>query len=168
MTVLHGIYRFGAKRVACRNCYCTCCDSVAFTEGYKSYVFAHIFFIPILPLGTETKWICTKCGYDVDSLRPSRPFVLVAGILCGFFFMFIGVMVRIETGDNDTNWIILLGLLMSAGLYYLIRTQNYGQYLQSSKTVTPLRKDRCPYCHVPIPLTAKLRCRSCKVDIIVT
>jgi LPXTG-motif cell wall-anchored protein len=166
MIVLHGIYRFGRKRVACRNCYCTCCDSVELTDGYRSLLVAHIFFIPLLPVGTDTKWHCTKCNNDIDSRRPSRPFVLIAGILCGFLFMFIGTMIRIETGENGAYWLILFGFLLSTGLYYLIRKQNYGIYLQSSKAVTPLNGESCPHCHAPILSSAKPRCHACKVNII--
>jgi hypothetical protein len=163
--VIHGTYRFGKKLVACRNTYCTTCKAPVFAEGFRSILVLHIFFIPILPFGTDVRWYCTRCKREADAGRPSRPFILVAGILCGLLLVFIGVMIALQANDPTGYWVSLFGSLMTAGLAFLIRKQDYGTFLSSSKAVTPLAGDFCPYCREPLFAKVTPRCHTCRINI---
>jgi hypothetical protein len=164
----YGVYRFGRKRVACRNAYCTTCDSSQFAEGYRSILVMHVFWIPLLPIGTDVSWFCARCGNTTDAKRPSRPFVLIAGMLCGVLLMFVGIMIGMTTVDgwNVGGGVALFGTTMAAGLFYLIKKQNYGRYAEAIRVVTPLSGESCPYCKTPLFAKLQPRCDSCRVNIL--
>src|SRR5688500_2963005 len=100
--MLHGTYYFGRKRVACRNAYCTTCHNPRFAEGLRSIVVLHIAFIPLLPIGTIVRWFCAECRNEIDARRPSRPWILSAGVFFGLLMTFVGVMVLIEGKERES------------------------------------------------------------------
>lgn len=165
--LFHGTYRFGRKLIACRNAYCTGCDAPCFAEGWKSWLVLHVFWIPLIPIGTDTKWFCGKCRKEVDSHRPSRPLILIAGMLCGFFFFGMGTFAPVQKGEERVGiYIATFGLVMIMGTFWLLRRQDYRRYSQRSLAVVPLTGDRCPYCNEPLFANVKPRCHSCRIQVI--
>jgi hypothetical protein len=165
--MIHGHYYLGKKRVACRNAYCTTCHAARFAEGRRSLVILHLNFVPILPIGTIVRWFCSACKGEVDAHRPSRPWILIAGIFFGLLITFVAVMTLIEGKEKEPPWGgLLLGPLIVVGLGYMIGRQDYKGYLAGQQTVTPLKGDRCPYCGLPLVAAKTPRCRACKIKII--
>ncbi len=164
--ILHGTYRLGKKLVACRNTYCTTCKSPVFAEGLRSLLVLHIFYIPLLPFATDLKWYCSQCRREPDEGRPSRKFILVAGVFCGLLLMFVGFMIVLTTADATGYWVSLFGLVMTLGLILLLRRQNHEAFSNSSESVSPLAGDFCPYCHEPLFAKTTPRCHVCRIDII--
>lgn len=165
--MLHGTYYFGRKRVACRNAYCTTCHAQRFAEGFRSLVVLHVFFIPFLPIATTVRWFCSTCKNEIDARRPSRPWILVAGILFGLFMTLSGVMVMFDGHEKETALgMLIFGPLMVIGLVYMIKKQDYRGYISAQENVTPLSGDHCPYCKAPVFAAETPRCHACKVDII--
>lgn len=165
--MIHGHYYFGRKRVACRNAYCTVCKGSRFAEGLKSLVVLHLWFIPLLPIGTEIRWFCSTCHREIDVRRPSRPFILVAGIFFGIVLTFIGVMIFIEADQKEVGpACLVIGPMMVGGLAYILRTQDYKGFVAATHAVEPLDGDYCPYCKSPVRPTSPPHCQSCHVDII--
>lgn len=165
--MLHGTYYFGRSRVVCRNAYCTTCRAPRFAEGFKSLVVLHISFIPILPIAVTTRWFCSVCLKEIDARRPSRPWILVAGVVFGLLMTLVGVLAVIQGHDRESPWsIIVLGLLIVAILVYMIQKQDYADYLVGREHVTPLNADQCPYCKSPLPPAVTPHCPSCRVNIL--
>ena len=165
--MLHGTYHFGGKRVACRNAYCTNCRNPRFAEGLRSLVVLHIFFIPLLPVATTVRWFCSTCRKEIDIFRPSRPWILIAGVFFGLLMTFVGVMILINSPDKEgALGCIILGLLMVVGLVYMIRKQSYRDYVSAQDAVPPLQGDHCPYCEALVLQAEKPHCHACRVDII--
>lgn len=165
--MLHGTYYFGRKRVACRNAYCTTCRAPRFAEGFKSLVVLHIFFIPFLPIATTVRWFCSSCRKEIDAKRPSRPWILVAGILFGLFMTFVSLMMLLDGQQKESaSGMLVFGPLMVIGLIYMIRKQDYRGYVASQEKVPALPDDRCPYCKAPLFAAVTPHCHACKVDII--
>ena len=165
--MLHGTYHFGRRRVACRNAYCTTCRAPRFAEGFKSLVVLHIGFIPILPIAITTRWFCSICHKEVNARRPSRPWILVAGVAFGLFMALAGVIVLVQGHRKESPWpCIVPGSLIVAVLVYMLRKQDYAGYVVGRELVTPLSADWCPYCKSPLPPAETPRCPSCKVNIL--
>jgi uncharacterized paraquat-inducible protein A len=164
--LIHGTYNFGNRLVACRNAYCTTCQSSRFADGRRSLVVLHIAFIPVLPIATTVRWFCSSCRNEIDARRPSRPWILIAGALFGLLMTFVGVMVLREGVEKEAAYgCLLFGPLLVIGLIYLIRKQNYRIYLSARDDVEPLSGDHCPYCTSPLFAADKPHCHSCKIDI---
>ena len=165
--MIHGTYLFGRKRVACRNAYCTNCKAARFAEGFRSLVVLHLCFIPVLPIATRVRWFCTSCQKEIDARRPSRPWILGAGVFCGFVITFLGVVLLLDGNEKET-WLgcIIFGPLMVAGLIYMLRKQAYRSYVVAQEVVPPLLGDHCPYCRQPVFSGVTPRCHTCRVDII--
>jgi hypothetical protein len=164
--ILHGTYTFGTKRVACRNGYCTTCRTARFAEGFRSWRVLHVFFLPILPIGTVTRWYCTEHGHQLDARRPNRPWILYAGIFGGVLMSFIGIMLLFEPGEQGGAVMIPAGIVFSLGLFYLLKRQNYRNYAAAQQSVPPLSSEHCPYCKAPVLNGTPPRCHTCKVDIL--
>ena len=165
--MIHGTYYFGKKRVACRNAYCTNCQAPRFAEGFKSLVVLHLCFIPILPIATTVRWFCSTCRGEIDARRPSRPWILVAGVFFGLLMSFVGVMVLLEGHEKESALgCLIFGPLMVIGLVYMLRKQDYRRYVTSQETVPPLSADHCPYCEAAVFAAKTPHCHTCRVDII--
>src|ERR1051325_8366843 len=144
--MIHGTYYFGRKRVACRNAYCTTCHTARFAEGFRSLVVLHLCFIPLLPIRTTVRWFCSACRKEIDARRPSRPWILFAGVFFGLLMTFVGVMVLYDGKEKEPAFgCLVLGPLLVIGLIYMIRKQNYRGYDTAQQAVQPLIGDRCPY-----------------------
>jgi len=153
--------------VACRNAYCTTCRTSRFAEGLRSLVVLHIAFIPLIPIGTIVRWFCTECCKEIDARRPSRPWILSAGVFFGLLMTFVGVMVLVEGKERESAiGCLVFGPLMVIGLIYMIRKQDYRGYVTAQQAVEPLRGDRCPYCASSLFAARKPHCHACKVDIV--
>lgn len=153
--------------MACRNAYCTTCRSPKFAEGLRSLVVLHIVFVPLLPIGTLVRWFCAECKKEIDARRPSRPWILTAGVFFGLLMTFVGVMGLIEGKERESAIdLLVFGPLMVVGLVYMIRKQDYGGYVTALETVEPLRDDRCPYCASPLFSSRRPHCHACKVEIV--
>jgi hypothetical protein len=166
--IIHGTYRVAEKRVACRNAYCTVCARASFAEGFRSLLVFHVFFIPLLPFMLSTRWICAACHQDVDLHRPSRPFILVAGVVAGIVMVVLGVLISVVTSKPEMVLISMIGLVMALVLGYLRRKNRFDEYERASQAVTPLSGECCPYCqrallNRPIP-----RCHYCRVDVVLS
>jgi hypothetical protein len=130
-------------------------------------VVLHVAFIPVLPIGVETRWHCQRCGEEIDARRPSRPWAMVACVVLGLLACVAGVSFLREEHEREAAiGCLLLGAALMAGGAYGLKKANYRAYEAGRRSVTPLASDHCPYCEQPIFASMKPRCQACRVDII--
>ena len=173
MLVIHGHYKFFPKRVACKNAWCTSCEDETLAVGTRRILFLHLFFIPLLPLGKTTTWICGHCQGDVDARRPVRSWIAGCGIMGGAFFVLLalaGILGAVLSEKRQLDWtdslpFLDLGLVMIGGFRWVRRRAQRG-YEAVAKQVEPLAGDACPLCGQQVLLLGKPRCEACEVDII--
>jgi hypothetical protein len=171
--VIHGHYKFFPKRVACKNAWCTSCEDETLAVGTRRILLLHVFFIPLLPLGTTTTWICGHCQGDVDARRPVRSWIAGCGIMGGAFFVLLalaGILGAVlsekrQLDLTDSLPFLVLGLVMIGGFLWARRRAQRG-YEAAAKQVEPLAGDACPLCGQQVLLLGKPRCEACDVDII--
>ena len=166
MLLIQGQYRFGTKRASCRNDYCSHCRQQTFVEGFRSFRFLHIYWIPILPLGFATDWFCTRCRKDPAGKRPISPALAVAGLIAGLTGLTIAFLIPGDDFDASTRgamFAVFGGL--SLGMLYLISRGGSAEYLASRRNVTPLSRHVCPYCGNETLQRLVARCEQCDVSI---
>ena len=79
---LFGIKTIKTQRQAFRPDYCLNCKRPVYSTLTRSMTFGAVFFIPVLPLGIRTQWLCDECGDKPHSLKRTRlPFKFAALIL---------------------------------------------------------------------------------------
>jgi len=136
-------------------------------EGHRSIIFLHIYWIPILPIGTSVRWFCRQCGLEIDARRPSRPSILIGGVMFAVFMTLIGSTMLGNLETRPAGIVALaLGPVLAGALSVMIRQQCYRDYAAAVNAVVPLDGRQCPVCGDPLLAGTKPRCYSCKVDII--
>lgn len=127
----------------------------------------HVAFVPVLPVGVETRWFCGRCGEEVDAHRPSRPWALVAGVILGVLACVAGVSFLLQDHEREAAiGCFVMGTALIAGCAYGLKSAKYRAYETGRRAVTPLAADHCPYCNQPIFASAAPRCHACRVDIV--
>ena len=56
MVIIHGVYHWSPKQVEFRNDYCLSCSAQRRAIRVRTFDVAHLFWIPILPLGFWKRW----------------------------------------------------------------------------------------------------------------
>jgi len=165
--VLHGHYHLGSWRSAFRNRYCTTCQTQVLAEGRRSIIVLHFCWIPILPIGTIVRWFCFRCGHEVDARRPSRTWILIAGVVFAVFLTFLGTTMLTDAAMRPAGiGALLFSPILATLLIRAIRRQNYDRYVTASKSVIPLDGRNCPVCGTALFASARPRCHTCRADVI--
>lgn len=165
-----------------RNAWCTVCKQPRLALGHRSWVFIHLFWIPVLPVARVTDWTCASGGHDPKAHLTARPgsyrwTLVVAGLL-----LVAGLWVLLETlrtgedplGVDDKRMsggissgvtLLLMGLLFGWQVRrQLRRTADLG--FDDGKTpVAPLSGDSCPLCGALMLTRDNPRCEACQVEI---
>jgi len=155
MIYLHGIYKFGRKRIAYRNDFCLMCDAERVSEHHQTFNVWHLFFVPLVPLGSHKKWHCTACGNDPHQrVESSR----------GLLYLFVAVLALLSVlfwfaptaPASPTETALDPGMVWSFRLIPLLIGGAIVAWLQHAKqptvlaerlaTVAPLSMDACLYC----------------------
>src|SRR5690349_18590252 len=98
MLILFGSYRYGRRRVAFRDDFCLTCDRECVSQCVRSLKVAHLFFVPLVPMGLWREWFCLSCGRDPHTrVRPSRT-LLMLGVPCLLLASLAAWAMPIEAG----------------------------------------------------------------------
>ncbi len=165
MFILYGMYRFGKKRIAYRNDYCLTCDAVRVGEQYRTTDVGHLFFVPVLPLGSHARWQCATCGNDPrHRVRTSRPLLVVFAVVLVAISIIMWLGPLVPTSDAAMIWgmRIVFPLGFVALVVNLSRRMPEVAHSDQLARVTPLPTDRCIYCNGP--LNASGYCGACAVQ----
>jgi hypothetical protein len=173
MLVVHGLYRFGLKKIGVRRDVCYNCKEQCIAELWKSFHCYHLFWIPLIPLGPRREWECTLCG--VNPRRKPTIGVLVK-ILSVLLMLILGsVTVSLwatpvyQIGVDGLVWgLRLLFPGAMAGLVWLmfIRKPKPEPSIEARRAlVEPLSDRECFYCRGPLEQGLEVHCPTCQVTI---
>ncbi len=164
--MIHGIYHFGSKRVACRNDYCPTCGTACLAEGRRSYQVLHLFFVPVLHLGHTVRWFCPTCDRPTNQ-RPLEPFILLGGAIVGVLFAILGLIILFSASDHFTGLIVTTcgSLLAILTLRLLIQQNCYASSNRDLPEILPLPQAHCPYCHARTTPDQPPRCSTCAITL---
>jgi hypothetical protein len=166
---LFGIKTIKTQRQAFRPDYCLNCKRPVYSTLTRSMTFGAVFFIPVLPLGIRTQWLCDECGDKPHSLKRTRlPFKFAALIL---LVSTMWASFQATEGGSDQTVdgvlrVIIAGLILFT-LYSISKHSAAPDWHQeySNSGVSRLSPDlQCPYCRVNLQLEeGKMKCPACNL-----
>ncbi|MCP4291213.1 MAG: hypothetical protein GY780_05200 [bacterium] len=166
---LFGIRTIKIQRQAFRHDLCLNCKKAAYSTLTRSMTFGAVLFIPVLPLGIRTKWLCDECGENPHSLKRTRLPFKFAGLIILAITMWASFQ-DTERGSDPTVdgvfRVIIAGLILFT--LFSIRKHSAApdwQQEYSKSGVSRLPPDlQCPYCRVNLQLEeGKIKCPACKL-----
>jgi hypothetical protein len=180
MIHFHGTYRFKQHPVGVRMDYCTCCKKERVTIQIKSFDMYHLSFIPLIPLGWKTRWLCTECRLD-----PRAHYGVSRGLMSvflGVLALFTGIMTIGTWAANPADatdmpvgalWAMrFIAPLLTALFVYLGFIRKAGNPdiagAEQRKRILPLDGKTCPLCRQPATQVGVPTCTRCKVRIYTT
>lgn len=182
MLLLHGHYRFFRRRAAVRNAWCTVCKQPRLAIGHRSWVFLHLFWIPVLPVARATDWFCAHCGNNPKAHLTARPSAMRWPLVIAGILLVAGLWVLFETlrtgedplGGEDKRMsggiasgvaLLLMGLLFGWQVRrQLRRTADLG-FDDGKIPVAPLSGDQCPLCGAMTLTRDNPSCEPCRVEV---
>ena len=100
--LIHGRYHFRPTYTAFKNDHCRSCSAERTCVEVQTFDVVHIYWIPLVPFGTQKRWFCSTCGQDPHVRTKTRRWVKILG--CVFFAItavFLGILVVTLWLDND-------------------------------------------------------------------
>ncbi len=172
MIIVYGTHRFGLRKAGVRKDYCNSCKGECISEMYRSFDCGHIFYIPLLPLGTKKRWLCTHCGQDPRARYETSKAMRFLALLLFPIPILVFLLNAIEDWNKPANdaWVGLaiaggFGVLWSGLLYQALKPKTEPTEEELRKEIVPLGLDSCVYCYGPLcpEPGAHAYCTTCKV-----
>src|SRR5712671_2886084 len=102
MVIIHGQYHFGRRKVGARKDFCNACKRECLSELWRSFDCLHFFWIPLLPVGTHERWLCTLCNQNPRKIQTRKGFK-IAGLVASGLMLVMFSFDR-ETKERGTIW----------------------------------------------------------------
>jgi hypothetical protein len=166
MLLLHGLYRFAPRRVAYRNDFCISCGQERLAEQIRTFNMAHIFWLPVIPLGFWKSWACTVCRRDPHvSGKTRRSFKIAGAVLLALMAVTFWVVPPPEGEDVLMVWgfRVVLTLGFVATVASIVRQAPEPALAERLKAIAPNTNPTCPFCRVPLFDLPAWHCPVCKV-----
>ncbi|WP_444902155.1 hypothetical protein ACJJIG_04290 [Microbulbifer sp. SSSA007] len=166
MFYIFGTHKFRKRKNAIKKSYCKSCKSEEIKVEWKWFSWFHMFFIPLIPLGNNSVWVCNKCGRDKQANRETSISVKVLIILflsLVFFLFFTNGTEKIEI---LTLWSIRAAVALAVAYFVFTiikhKERNLGKIF---KDVLPLEENRqCLNCGGNLTGNRVLSCDGCSVE----
>ncbi|GMV81678.1 MAG: hypothetical protein AMXMBFR7_28620 [Planctomycetota bacterium] len=130
MLIFYGIHEFSKKVTDKAQVFCKTCQTKVDALEHQSFNMAHLFFIPLIPLGTKKVWICPECGNDPHCrTRTSRAKKI---LLCILGLPMLGAIWFVEGKPEDTGSMWGVRAVFTVGyLILLYVTINHQPFVDS-------------------------------------
>lgn len=167
MIIIHGLYRFGRRKVAVRKDFCNSCRLEGTAEQWQSFNCVHIFWIPLIPLGTKRLWKCPNCGEDPrkeNRMAPVLRFILLVGLSIILSALW---MDRHPQNPPDQTTYGMTAVLAGIWLWLLYGAfkRSTPEYEDRRNALFQLSTDDCLYCHAPLTQNPYPHCQPCGIRI---
>lgn len=168
MIIIYGVHRFGRKKVGVRNDFCNSCKNEGVAEHWQSFDCAHIFWIPLIPLGTKRRWKCSHCGEDPRAetkMSPVLRYALLLALPIMLWSLWFDRPAQ-SSPDQMTYWMTaIFGGIWLWMLYGTFKRPTGLTNEERRAAVIPLSTDECLYCHAPLTLQPHPQCQPCGIRI---
>jgi hypothetical protein len=166
MIVVYGCYRFRPRRVGYRNDYCLVCGREVRSEQIRSFNAIHLFWIPLIPLGFWTRWLCPQCHRPPHQVRGGvrAPFKWAIWVVLLSFAVFLWIIPS-TLDSSSTIWMYRLGLSVATALLlaHLIRAPKTPSLKEKLTGVRPASDVVCPFCGTQMLIGDRCSCPNCGV-----
>lgn len=167
MIIFHGRYHFKLCKIGARKDFCNACERECLSELWRSFDCAHIFWIPLLPLGSRERWLCTLCHQEPRARYKTGKLFKVAGLFAAA--VFFAAMWAAEWKPDEVKFMwgarVFFALAFVGFLYSLLKRKPRVTDDQRRKAVDPLGTIVCLYCGGVLVGEPHLHCPRCQVRI---
>lgn len=167
--MIWGTRHTGARRLAFRNDWCRTCRTPVRASLTRSSWWLTIFWVPVVPLGRRTRWLCDSCSFPTRATAAwGAKRRLVLALLLGLGS--IGLWVEPPTTAVEEpelfavfRWTItLLPVALVASTWW---RRNDPSLRQGLEQVPPTDDRECPYCTRPLVHSRGVdHCPGCSVE----
>jgi hypothetical protein len=174
MIVVWGVHRFSRKVAGYRNDFCLNCRQNQVAEWWRSFNVGHLYWIPLIPLGTRYEWSCSVCGIDpharVESSKGFKIFVAGFFVLLTLASLTAAVVASgnlapdfFKPSEAGSVWIaaVVGAVLSAATIFWATRTGGPTDLSEQLQRVPRLSSEQCHYCKGK--LDAEGHCAGCDV-----
>ena len=169
MFVVFGSYNAWPKNVAFRRDYCVRCQRERLVLAKRTWDFGHLFWIPVLPMGRWTRWLCPGCGQDpavATSIR--KPFRIMLAFILGLLLIPGGFALTADDHYSaEMVWVIRAGvvLAMAALVWWAFRPDGTKEMRDRRAAVQPWSGQTCPVCDAHMMQSIEgARCSGCDIE----
>jgi len=165
MFFIFGTRNFGKRKHAVKNAFCKKCGKERVKVEWKWFSWFHFFFIPLVPLGYNSSWVCNTCGNDKQANRETsigiKIFVILFLVLVLWLFFNLGE----AKIDELTVWGIRAGIVGAIAFFvYTIVKHKERNLKKVFKDVLPLEQTKtCLNCGGSLSGIEILHCNNCDV-----
>lgn len=171
--VLYGFYHFFPRSIAICKDYCEACHAETITEQWRVLKVLHIFFIPLVPWGLPSYWICASCGNDPRPYTRTRPQNISRWLNYGLLAVVLSIAVWylwVSPSAETGLWVmrIIAPLCVLVVIYFgFFRKSGVDEeaILLRRRQIVPYEPSDCPYCHQPLIEQPERRCARCKLRV---
>ena len=167
MIIFYGRYHFGLRKIGARKDFCNACERVCLSELWRSFDCGHVFWIPLLPLGSRERWLCTLCHENPRARYKTGRLAKIGGLFATAVFSVAMFSVEPKPDDVGFMWgaraffvLAFLGLL-----YSLLKRKPTLTEDERRQAVAPLSAYTCVYCRAPLATQPLLHCPRCQIRI---
>jgi hypothetical protein len=165
-----GLYHFRPRKVAFRNDYCLVCNKPRRAYLVRTLDVAHLFWVPLLPLGFRKRWVCSGCGLGIAaSVKARRGFLffLQALMVLGTAAVWVAPLQQESPEDQKWFWFFRVIFPVGTGLVIFAVHRNrrdpvYQQVMRNG--VSPATDPQCPLDGNPLICTSTWRCPKCGIE----
>jgi hypothetical protein len=174
MIVVWGVHRFSRKVAGYRNDFCLNCHQNQVAEWWRSFNVGHLYWIPLIPMGTRYEWRCSVCGIDpharVESSKGFKVFVAGFFVLLALFVLAGAVVSTLNIAPDFGNssqapvlWTVFLGAgaIAAGAVFWATRPGGPTNLSEQLQRVPRLSSEQCHYCKGK--LDAEGHCVGCDV-----
>jgi hypothetical protein len=164
MIIIHGIYKILKRKIAYKNVRCNHCNEIEHSEQFRAWYFLHLYFIPLLPLGSYKYWECGKCKNDPHARTQESKWMLWVGIVVFsvmlFATIFAGNIPKEDKSVMHIGQIVLALLVIYCGYKLKIRGNN-----KNTAILNPIYTDEnCHYCKDKmVKINNGMMCEKCNL-----
>jgi hypothetical protein len=167
--LVYGRYYLRRRVLAFRNDYCLACRTPRIAYLHRTVDVAHVFWLPVLPLGARERWLCSACGLSPHRrVETSRGLKWIGATLLALAS--IGSWATAPTGSGlraAVHWALRLALPVATVLAARDTRQARPpeQLNDRLRHITPNRDAVCPMCRgALVAATPRWRCSRCGIE----
>lgn len=174
MIILFGTHHFARRKTAVRKDFCNACERECVAEQWQSFDCGHLFFIPVLPLGTRQRWHCSLCGKDPRARYKTRNSLRIVGLVVlppfvlPIFFAPDDKPAKPKKPEEAYAPYVVAAAFGAAWLYLLyatFRRDSDPPEDERRKAIVPLSTESCFYCKGPLKRDPDYHCEPCGIRI---
>ena len=164
MIIIHGIYKIFRRKIAYKNVLCNHCNEIKHSEQLRALYFMHLYFIPLLPLGSYKYWECGKCKNDPHARTKESKWMLWFGVVV-FSIMLFATFFAGNIPKEDANVMLIGQIALGSLVIYCGYKLNRNGKIKNAAIINPIYIDEnCHYCKDKlVKVNSGMMCEKCNL-----